>query len=110
LGEACPPLVEPLRLLAYLTGHLDGVGQEFAEPEDVQTELTTTGYLSFAERLHEVLRVLWEKRGSWTSRAEFEPLETIVRDVLSDGGLVARPRPDGSMYIDVPFSPDTIPD
>jgi hypothetical protein len=110
LGEGCPPLVEPLRLLAYLLGHLDGVEGDFTELQDVQTELTATGYLGFAGRLQEVLRTLWEKRGAWTSRAEFEPLETIVRDVLSDGGLVACPRPDGSLYVDVPFSPDTIPD
>jgi hypothetical protein len=110
VGEACPPLVEPLRLLAYLLGHLDGVGQDFAELQDVRTELTRTGYLGFATRLQQVLGALWEKRGAWTSRVEFEPLETIVRDVLSDGGLVACARPDGSLYVDVPFSPDTIPD
>jgi len=56
LGEAGNPLCEPLRLAAYLIGHLDGLGSDFSLAPQARDQLVTSPYGSFVERLGKALR------------------------------------------------------
>jgi hypothetical protein len=107
LVEAANPLIEPLRLLGYVLGHTDGVGGALDDLSDVNAALARAGYSHIALRLCTELRSLWEN--TWASRFEFETINGLVRDVLAAGGLMLRTRADGSLYVDIPFTPETMP-
>jgi len=109
LEEAGSRLCTPLRYAAYLIGHLDGWSASFDEVPRARDLLFGGSYEPFVNRLRDVLRSLWSHRGQWTSTSEFDPLRAIVRDLLADGGMILKPLPDGNVYLDIPFTPETIP-
>jgi hypothetical protein len=102
LSEAGRPLCEPLRLAAYLYGHLDGLEEDLESVPQARDLLANSSYQPFVERLVDVLRKLWSDRGRWNSLSDFQPLRDIGRDVLAAGGLILRPLPGGRLYIDIP--------
>lgn len=109
LEEAGNPLCEPLRLAAYLIGHLDGLGSEFDLVPRARDQLAASPYKSFVQRMGDALRELWSHRGRWASPSEFDVLKDIGRYVLADGGMIFRRLPDGQLYVDIPYRPDTMP-
>jgi hypothetical protein len=109
LEEAGGPLCQPLRLAAYLLGHLDGLGIDLDSVPMARDQLAASTYAVFVQRLHDALRDLWSRREAWTSYAEFDVLKSIGRDLLAHGGLVLRRLPDGRLHVDIPFTPETIP-
>jgi hypothetical protein len=109
LEEACPPLCNPLRFAAYLIGHLDGRNASLDNVPSARDLLSGGAYEPFVNRTRDVLRGLWSRRGRWTSLSEFKPLREIARDLLADGGIILQLRPDGSLYVSIPFSPETMP-
>lgn len=110
VNEAGSPLCEPLKLASYLLGHLDGCGKEWEAEAEARTVLEDRGYGAVVDLLHARLRDLWDRRGSWDSTAEFQPLRDIVRDTFALGGLHVRPgRSPTEGYIDIPLTPETMP-
>lgn len=110
LEEAGYSLCEPLRLIAYLIGHLDGLDMSFDAAPGARDELHISDYNVFTDRLKSILRQLWTNRASWESPAIFDPIKDIVRDVLKSGGLILCRQPDGELYVDIPFKPETTPE
>lgn len=102
-------MFEPLRTAAYLIGHLDGIDAEFDLVPQARDELAASTYADFIRRLAGGLRDLWSRRGRWSALAEFDVVKEIGRDALADGGVILRPLPDGRLYVDIPFTPDTMP-
>jgi len=109
VSEAGAPLCEPLKLAAYLLGHLDGRLEDLDSTPRARDAVEASPYAPFVVRLHEILRLLWSRRSSWTSPAEFDPIREIARDVLADGGLVLERRSAGTLYVHVPYRPETMP-
>jgi hypothetical protein len=109
LEEAGRPLCEPLRMAAYLLGHLDGLNQGWDAVPQARDAIAGSLYQIFIERLLAVVRDFWSRRGRWQSRSEFIPLHDLARDVFERGGLILRPLSDGSLYVDIPFTPETMP-
>lgn len=109
LEEASRPLCEPLRIAAYLVGHLDGIDEGWHAVPCARDALAVSAYQPFIDRLIAILRDLWSRRGRWQSRSVFMPLHDLGRDVLAHGGLILKARLDGSLYVDIPFTPETMP-
>ena len=109
LEEAGQPLCEPLRLFAYLSGHLDGLGEDMESAPLARDELLGSGYAAFTGRILKILRSLWSVRGSWASPAAFDPLKAVGKDALGNGGIFLIRQPDGNLYVDIPFTPKTMP-
>ncbi len=105
-GRSC---CEPLRLAAYLIGHLDGRNESWDVVPDARGAVADSEYAPFIERMTEVLRELWETAESWESPTVFNPLHVIVREVFEMGGLTLIRQDDGSLYVDIPFSDGTMP-
>lgn len=109
LEEAATPLCMPLRYASCFFGHLDERNMSLDEFPRVRDLLSVNFYESFMNRLKDVLRNLWSRRGHWASISEFDPLRSIVRDLLADLGMFFRLLPDGRLYVDIPFKPETMP-
>jgi hypothetical protein len=110
LEEAGRPLCELLRLAAYLTGHLDGLGKTLDDLPEARDLLARSRYEPFVYGTWQALRELWSRRGAWSSPAEFEPLYEIGRELLADGGLILQRLPGRGLYVDIPFSSETMPE
>ena len=109
LEEAGSTLCEPLRFAAYLIGHVDGRNASLDDVPRARDLLSGSSYEPFVNRLRDVLRGLWLRRGRWTSLSEFKPLREIARDLLADGGIILQPRNDGTLYVNIPFRQETMP-
>ena len=110
LREAGHALCEPLRLAAYLYGHADALSDRGPLPTVRADEaLRSSLHGPFVERMRTHLRQMWETRGSWLSRAVYEPLKGIAWEVLATGGLTLERQPEGGLYVSVPHHPESMP-
>jgi hypothetical protein len=91
-------------------GHLDGLAD--GELPDVAAELPTddAAFVSGITRLVTQLRDLWDRRDRWETDEDMWILGETAFDVLRECGLDVQPLPDGTAHIDVPFTPDTMPE
>ena len=89
-------------------GHLDGLDSNIDQLPETREYVEKSPYKMFLPRLERSLRELWPRRGRWASPAEFDFLKEIVRDVMADGGMFITQFPDGQLYVDIPFTPETI--
>jgi hypothetical protein len=96
---------------SYLLGHIDGLNRavEEAAPKAVEYLETHSYFKPFFRRLHSELRALHQSYGAWTGIDVFEPLKRLADELLKVGGVEIQARPDGSAYVSVPFTPETIP-
>jgi hypothetical protein len=109
LAEAGNALCEPLRMIAYLRGHLDGLGQELEEAPTARDLIAASSYAALADQLTLTLRDLWSRRSDWASLDEFEPLRKICIEAFALGGLYLKPADSEQWYIDIPLTPQTTP-
>lgn len=107
LDEAGKDLAPAIKALGYLLGHLDGseVEVDIAEicPKHVQTI-----YQEFVPRFHEELREIWNTRESWVGMEIFDGLKRLTSDMFRAAGMDIRKQGEGH-YVDVPFTPQTMP-
>ncbi|GGF70921.1 hypothetical protein GCM10011332_26140 [Terasakiella brassicae] len=108
--EVGQPLCLPIKGASYLLGHLDGVGKSFSDIEDLEDTISEHGYSEYIYRLKVELRKLWEKRDQWEGEEEFQPINLIAKDLFADVGVIFTKMEDGQSHIDVPFTPETMPD
>jgi hypothetical protein len=109
INEAGSALCEPLKVASYLLGHMDAVRLDWPELPATRQVLVDAGYAELVDDLRNRLRVLWHGRQAWDSIAEFDPLREVVRGCFASGGFFFSGRPDGTAYVEIPFSPETMP-
>ena len=109
VAEAGPPLCRPVKAAAYLLGGMDGEELGWDAFDEIRQAAERSDYWPLFDRLHAILRDLWDGRESWSaSLTTFEPLEHFAKAVFASGGLHFRSRGDGTCRIDVPFTVETI--
>ena len=109
LEEAGRPISEPLRFAAYLLGHLDGRCEDWSVVPQARDQLAGSEYAAHVDRLNAVLRNLWDTRDTWESLDVFAPLKEIAREALLCGGISVTRLADGQAYVNIPFTPETMP-
>ncbi len=109
MRDAGGSLCEPLKAAAYLIGNLDGLGADLGMAPRARDFLQAGPYESVVQRLASSLQELWARRGQWSTPAEFDGLKNIVRDMLADAGIILSRQSNGGLYIDIPFTRDTMP-
>ncbi|PZU05996.1 MAG: hypothetical protein DI605_20515 [Sphingomonas sp.] len=107
VGELGPPLAEPLRLAAYVLGHLDGLTDPPALSDATRRAIADAGYTDLIDDLAVALRDLWASREERTTLSEFEVIGDVARDAFWAGGLTIRPATDDGATIHV-WEPDEV--
>ncbi|SEQ76010.1 hypothetical protein SAMN05216600_109156 [Pseudomonas cuatrocienegasensis] len=113
-GDVATLLVEtgretamPLKMVAYLMGHLDGIN----EPVDVEQRCQVASDLTqHFDALLSALQDAWGKRTSWNGLASLDPIVEVIVDALRTVGIevTLTEVPPGSR-VDVPYRAETLP-
>ncbi|HSS30086.1 MAG TPA: hypothetical protein VLL06_03620 [Nitrospiraceae bacterium] len=102
LQEAGQHICQPLKIGAYLFGHLDGLKLEFDVVPTTEAALRETQYDRCMNEMHEALRELWSRLGRWSDVAEFDVLENIAREALAERGMIFTAIDDERWHLDIP--------
>lgn len=98
-----------LKHTAYLAGHLDGLEQTLESRSNISKAVAEHAWAApYLSRLLDVLRELWDQYGAWKSFAPFEQIGEIARELIASCGVQVRSIDDENLYIDVPFTPETV--
>lgn len=109
VGEAMV-LCAPMKAAAYLLGGMDGQDVGWSDFPEVRVAVENAGYADLVDRLHAELRNLWDTRDDWEpTLAVFAELEAIAKAVFDSNGIFFKTDAEGSCYIEVPFTRDTMP-
>lgn len=91
-------ICEPLRLMAYLHGHLDGANQRL--PIDQLCPGLPDEYVRLWDALRAALRRVWATRGAWKTYPEtFDELRGIAEAAMNARGIFFGPAEDGSTAV-----------
>ena len=109
LGQVYVEYGEMLKFSAYLLGNLRGLDRQLSElPRSVKA-LEGHWFAPYLTRLDAALRDISKAYGKWTDKDSFEIVGDIADDLLALDGIHFKSRPDGRLYIDIPFKADTMP-
>lgn len=109
MEEAGHYICQPLKIGAYLFGHLDGLSLDLNAVPAAGSAIRETQYERCMRDMHDALRGLWSRLGQWTDAAEFNVLEHIASQTMAERGMIFKNLDDGSTYLDIPFTPETMP-
>ena len=98
--EAGQHICEPLRIGAYLFGHLDGLGLDLGTVP--AAEIREAQYERCMIELRDALRSLWSRLGRWSDVAEFHVLENVAKEAMAERGMIFEDFEDGSVYLHIP--------
>jgi hypothetical protein len=96
---------------SYLLGHIDGLDRAVDEtaPRAMNALAQHVYFRPFFSKLHTEWRALHANYGEWKGLDVFEPLKQLADELLKLGGIDIQARPDGTAYVNVPFTPETMP-
>ncbi|MGM4984435.1 MULTISPECIES: hypothetical protein [Rhizobium] len=91
-------ILEPLRIVSHLFGHLDGMNESDTLCE-VAPELPTEdqAFVRGIGRLVEQLRDLWDTRGEWPSYDAWIDVGAVWFQLFEEFGVHTQPRLDGQV-------------
>lgn len=109
LTETSRSIAEPLKIGAYLIGHLDGIGNE-ADLDTVCPACAESEFSSVFPRLRDSLREAWKTRNEWNGLEGVDGIVRVIQDALAQAGAIVTLRDtDPGSHVDAPFSADTMP-
>jgi hypothetical protein len=93
---------------SYVLGTADGFDHNYeADLPEISNALDGHWFNPFFFQLWDALRELWASYGEWKDLSEFQTIADIWLDMMADRGLEVTPQENGTMYINVPFRPET---
>lgn len=96
---------------SYLLGHLSGLEKTLPEAAPTAHGLIdrTDFFRPVFQRLKTALETMHATYGQWSGLEVFEPLKQLAEALLNVGGMSFRKLPTGHYWVDVPYSPETMP-
>jgi hypothetical protein len=98
-----------LKFASYLLGHLHGLGKTISDCDEANNFISGHWCEAFIFRLDAALSSLMARYGQWTDISVFNVLDDIADDLFKDGGIFITETSADSAYVDVPFTPQTMP-
>jgi len=111
LSECSYVVKKVLVYASYLFGQLDGIGASLQDgAPKAKALLEKHGQVEpLVKRLEAELESMNNVYENWDKLEVFEPLKKIALDLFAVAGLHLEDRGDEGMYVDIPYSEDTLP-
>jgi hypothetical protein len=100
---------ELLKYAAYHLGNLAGRGLSPGDMPVTTDALSGHWFKPHFERLDEICGAIADDYGKWTNLDRFEALGDLADTVVADGGMTFQHLVKGQVYVDIPFTPETMP-
>lgn len=109
LVETATCVAQPLKMGAYLLGHLDGLGQD-ASLESICPTANSLGFSSLLGRLSVALRSAWDSRLTWSGLEGVDGIVEVIQKALADAGAIVSLQHEApGSRIDAPYTAETMP-
>lgn len=109
LGEVYRGYGDLMKFTAYHLGNLRGLGRQLSEMPRTTEALRGHWFAPYFTRLDDALKDISKDYGTWTDKAAFEVVGDLADELLAQGGVHYKRRPDGRLGIDIPFTAETMP-
>ncbi|MEA5097324.1 MAG: hypothetical protein VB032_02175 [Burkholderiaceae bacterium] len=98
-----------MKITSYHLGNLSGRDLSPADMQRTADALYGHWYAGFFDRLRTALEDIADQYGAWTDFAAFDVIGDLVDELIADGGVYITPNSDGSMHVNIPYTPETMP-
>ena len=98
-----------MKFAAYHLGNLRGRGLVWQERTQTTNALKGHWFALYFERLDEALQTIAKNYGEWEDQKCFEALGDLADELAVHGGVRVTHLSNGELYIDIPFSAETMP-
>lgn len=100
-----------MKFACYHLGNLAGLGLTLDDVPKTAAALSGNWFAPFFDQIKQACGDIAAQYGEWTDRSTFEALGDVIDEIVADGGMtISNHRDDGSFHVDIPFSPQTMPD
>lgn len=100
---------ELLKFAAYHLGNMNGLGLVAVDLPRTNSALTGHWFASHFEKLRLACEEIASHYGDWKNKDSFEIIGNLVDEIVAEGGMHVTILADGRLYVEVPFSPETMP-
>ncbi|MGP0172656.1 hypothetical protein ACSVIJ_12315 [Pseudomonas sp. NCHU5208] len=98
-----------LKFAAYHLGNLNSFDRDWRSCERTFTALNDEWFEPYLDRLSECCEVIKSSYGAWSSQDCFREISIIAEELVERAGLFIEEQGDGTLYVDIPFTPETEP-
>ena len=99
-----------MKFACYLIGDMSGRNLALDDLDGTKKALDGHWFESFFYRLWEVCGDIADAYGEWTDIELFEALGTLAESIIADNGVTVIRQEGNKVYVDIPYSPGTMPD
>ena len=102
---------ELMKFAAYHLGNMAGLGLTLDDLPKTKKALEGHWFEPYFQKLKEVCADIARDYGQWHDRKVFEALGDLADEIVAEGGLlISGHREDGGFWVEIPFTPETMPD
>lgn len=98
-----------MKFSTYLLGTMAGRGLSLNDLPVTKAALEGHWYSDYFYRLDMICQRILDHYGQWSDKASFEALGDLADDLVIRGGLTVAHLKNGNLYVDVPFTMETMP-
>ncbi|MFN5036221.1 MAG: hypothetical protein ACK463_21095 [Bradyrhizobium sp.] len=102
---------ELMKFGCYHLGNLVGLGLTVDDVPKTAVALDGHWFAPFFDKLKQACENIAAQYGEWMDRGAFEALGDLADEIVADGGMtISNHRDDGTFHVDIPFTPQTMPE
>lgn len=101
---------ELLKFAAYHLGNMNGRGLTLEDTPRTAEALVGHWFAPYFEQLDAACKGIASNYGEWANKAAFEVIGDLADEIVGEGGVCITTLADDQLYVDIPFSPETMPD
>lgn len=98
-----------MKFSSYHLGNMAGRGLSVTDFPKTTAALRDHWFAPHFDRLSAILGRIADEYGKWSDQGQFEAIGDLADEIVAEGGMTISRFDNGSLYVDIPFSPETIP-
>ena len=99
-----------MKFACYHLGNMRGRKLTLDDLPRTKSTLDAHWFESHFHRLGQLCGHIADSYGKWTKRETFEAIGALAETIIAENGVVVTRRAGGDLYVDIPFSTETMPD
>ncbi|WP_291850645.1 hypothetical protein [Bradyrhizobium sp.] len=102
---------ELMKFACYHLGNMTGLGLTLKDLPKTEAALEGHWFEPFFEKLGDACTDLAANYGKWKDQSAFEIIGDLADEIVAEGGvIISDHREDGGFYVEIPFTPEAMPD